>query len=191
MLFEFTEESKQEIIKIKSKYPENNNLSPIMPVLTLAQKQNGGYLTKEIISYVANYLKVSEIAVYSVASFYSMYQLSPVGKFNIKICNSVVCNVKGSQDIYKYCKHITNTLNSDISSDGLFSVQKVECLGACVNAIAIKINDVFYEDITKEGIKEIIEDLQNGNILKGTKNIKISQQYTNKNISNENKEGIN
>lgn len=174
MSFEFTQENKDLAADIIKKYPPTNRLSAVMPVLTLAQKQNQGYLTAEVMSYVAQYLTITEIAVYTVASFYSMYKLSPVGKYNVQVCNSVVCSIKGSDDLYRYCKHITNTTSQDISDDGLFSVQKVECLGACVNAIAVKINDIFYEDVTKEDIRKILEELKKGEPLEGTNNIKQS-----------------
>ena len=89
------------------------------------------------------------MALYEVANFYSMYNLNPVGEYLIQVCDSVVCMVKGSQEIYDLCKKLTKTEGFDVSVDNLFSVKKVECLGACVNAPAIKVNDIFIENVNK------------------------------------------
>ncbi len=163
--FVFTEENNKIAQDTIKKYPEDKRFSGIMPLLTMAQKQNGGFLTEETIVYVAEYLHVSVMSVLEVASFYSMYNLKPVGKYLIQTCNSVVCCMKGSDELNQYAKEITGTTDQNVSSDGLFSVKKVECLGACSNAIAIKINDVFVEEVTKEVLKEQIEKLKKGYLL--------------------------
>lgn len=163
--FVFSKENDKIVQDTIKKYPEDKRFSAIMPALTSAQKQNGGFLTDEVIKYVADYLQVSNIAVAEVANFYSMYNLKPVGKYLIQTCNSVVCCMKGSDELHNYAKEITGTISQDVSIDGLFSVKKVECLGACSNAIAIKINDTFVEDVTKENLFQQIEELKAGKPL--------------------------
>lgn len=163
--FVFSEENNKIAQNTLKKYPEDKRFSAIMPTLTLAQNQNGGFLTEDVIVYVAGYLHVSVMSVAEVASFYSMYNLKPVGKYLIQTCNSVVCCMKGSQDLHQYAKEITETTKSDVSKDGLFSVKKVECLGACSNAIAIKINDTFIEEVTKESLLQQVKDLKLGKPL--------------------------
>ncbi|MDR0484080.1 MAG: NAD(P)H-dependent oxidoreductase subunit E [Alphaproteobacteria bacterium] len=160
--FSFSEENKKLAQDILKKYPESKRFSAIMPLLTMAQNQNGGFLTEEVIDHVAKYLGVATMSVAEVANFYSMYNLNPVGKYLIQTCNSVVCCMKGSDELHKYAKEITGTLNSNVSADGLFSVKKVECLGACSNAIAVKINDTFVEEVTKESLAKQVADLKNG-----------------------------
>lgn len=160
--FVFTEENKTIAESTLKKYPVDRRFSGIMPLLTLAQKQNGGFLTEEIIAYVAEFLNVSVMSVAEVANFYSMYNLKPVGKYLIQTCNSVVCCMKGSDELNDYAKKITGTEKSAVSEDGLFSVKKVECLGACSNAVAIKINDVFVEEVTKEKLESYVKRLKGG-----------------------------
>ncbi len=166
--FVFSKENLEQAKIILEKYPSQNRFSAIMPLLTLAQKQNGGYLTTQIIDYLASYLKVSTMALYEVANFYSMYNLNPVGEYVIQVCNSIVCMVKGSQEIYDLCKKLTKTEGIEVSPDNLFSVKKVECLGACVNAPAIKVNDVFVENINSDKLTQLVNDLKNKKILNGS-----------------------
>ncbi|MCL2567234.1 MAG: NAD(P)H-dependent oxidoreductase subunit E [Alphaproteobacteria bacterium] len=161
-IFSFSEENKKLAQDTLKKYPESKRFSAIMPLLTMAQNQNGGYLTENVIAYVADYLGVSVMSVAEVANFYSMYNLKPVGKYLIQTCNSVVCCMKGSDELYEHAKEITGTKNKDVSADGLFSVKKVECLGACSNAIAVKINDVFVEEATKASLAERVANLKQG-----------------------------
>ncbi len=183
--FAFSKENNKIAQDIIKKYPEDRRFSAIMPLLTLAQKQNGGYLVDEIIFYLANYLHVSEMSFYEVAKFYSMYKFSKVGKYHIQICKSVVCFVLGSLNLYEFCKQITGTLENDVSEDGLFSVSKVECLGACVNSVAIKINDYFYEDVTEEKLIYLVEHLKAGKPLEKiiSSNVK-TPQVQNQNSKN-------
>lgn len=151
--------------EIVSKYPPQNRFSAIMPLLTLAQDQNGGYLNKHVITYLANYLQVSEMAFFEVANFYHMYQLKPVGKYHISFCNSVVCFLKNGNDLFNYIKEITGLQTASVSADGLFSIQSVGCLGVCVGAPAIKINNFYYEDLTKDKLLTLINNLKAGKPL--------------------------
>jgi NADH-quinone oxidoreductase subunit E len=158
--FVFSEENLKIAGDIIKKYPSQNRFSAIMPLLTLAQKQNSGYLTPEVFEYLAKFLNVSTMAFYEVANFYSMYHLNPVGKYVIYVCNSIMCMVKGSEDVYNLCKKLTKSEGMDVSADNLFSVKKVECLGACVNAPAVKINDIFVEDVNDRVMIDTIESLK-------------------------------
>lgn len=151
--------------KILNRYDPKHRFSAIMPLLTLIQRQNGGYLDDTCIQCVADYLMVSYMMVYEVANFYSMYNLQPVGKYLIQMCSSIVCFIKDFENLYHFCKEITGTLDCYISADGLFSVKKVECLGACVGALAIRINDVYIEDVTKDKLLYIVKSLKKGVLL--------------------------
>lgn len=164
--FTFSHENLAKAEKILGKYPVEKKFSAIMPLLTLAQKQNGGFLNKECIDYLASYLNVPPMAFYEVANFYSMYTFQPVGKYHFQFCKSVVCMIQSSEDLYNYCKKITNTEHNSVSADGLFSVTYVECLGACVNAVAIKINDEFYENINQKTLLKLVESLKKGEPIK-------------------------
>ena len=169
---EFSENNLVKANKIVEMYP--HKASAIMPLLTLIQEQNSGYLDVATIDCVADFVGVAYMAVYEVASFYSMYNLRPVGKYLIQMCHSVVCYMSGFESLYQLCKELTGTLDSQVSKDGLFSVKKVECLGACVNAYVLKINDIFIEDVTKEKLISVIESLKNNQLLEEVVKVKRS-----------------
>jgi NADH-quinone oxidoreductase E subunit len=173
-MFIFNENNLKEAENNLSKYPKEQRFSAVMPLLTLAQKQNGGFLNKEIITYIAKYLNMSEVAVLEVANFYHMYQLKPVGKYHISFCNSIVCFIKNGSSLSKYLKSITGLEDKTVSNDGLFSMQSVGCLGVCVNAPAIKINDYYYEDLTEKSLLALVKDLKSGKELAEIPNIKKS-----------------
>ena len=145
------------------RYPEERKASGTLALLDLAQRQLGGYLTPEAINYIANYLEVAPIRVHEVASFYSMYNMQPVGKHFIQICRTSSCWLLGSDDITRTClEKIGCEKQRQVSTDGLFSVLEVECLGACANAPMVQINDGYYEDLTPERMAEMIDDLRAG-----------------------------
>ena len=127
----------KEILKI---YPKNYKESSIMPLLSIAQYQNDGWLPKKAIEYVSKFLNVPEIKVLEIATFYSMYNLSPVGKNHIEVCTTSPCMLRGSDEILVKLKKLTGISTGEISKDCVFSLNKVECLGACVNAPVVKIN---------------------------------------------------
>ena len=151
-----------EFIKI---YPQNYKESSIMPLLTLAQTQCGGWLPKKAIEYIANFLGVSEMKVLELATFYSMYNLSPIGKTHIEVCTTTPCMLRGSDNIVKLCKNKLNLNVGESTEDGLFSLIEVECLGACVNAPVAKIGDHYYEDLNEENFDKIIENIKNNKKL--------------------------
>ena len=161
----------KEILKI---YPKNYKESSIMPLLSIAQYQNDGWLPKKAIEYVSKFLNVPEIKVLEIATFYSMYNLSPVGKNHIEVCTTSPCMLRGSDEILVKLEKLTGISTGEISKDCVFSLNKVECLGACVNAPVVKINENYYEDLNLQSVEELINNLRNN------KKIKIGPQTSRK-----------
>ena len=157
----------KEILKI---YPKNYKESSIMPLLSIAQNQNNGWLPKKAIEYVASFLEIPEIKVLEIATFYSMYNLSPVGEFHIEVCTTSPCMLRGSDDILSFCEKKLAVQVGGISKDKMFSLNRVECLGACVNAPVVKINQDYYEDLDLNSTDKLINNLIN------KKKIKIGSQ---------------
>ena len=153
----------KEILKI---YPKNYKESSIMPLLSIAQYQNDGWLPKKAIEYVSKFLNVPEIKVLEIATFYSMYNLSPVGKNHIEVCTTSPCMLRGSDEILVKLKKITRVSTGEISKDCVFSIKKGECLGACVNAPVVKINENYYEDLNLQSVEELINKLHNNKKIK-------------------------
>ena len=145
-----------------------------MPLLSIAQYQNDGWLPKKAIEYVSKFLNVPEIKVLEIATFYSMYNLSPVGKNHIEVCTTSPCMLRGSDEILVKLKKLTGISIGEISKDCFFSLNKVECLGACVNAPVVKINENYYEDLNLQSVEELINKLRNN------KKIKIGPQTSRK-----------
>ena len=137
-----------------------------MPLLSLAQKQSGGWLPKKAIEYVSIFLDVPEIKVLELATFYSMYNLSPVGKFHVEVCTTTPCMLRGADSIVLACKKKLGIEEGQITKDKNFSLNKVECLGACVNAPVLKINENYFEDLTIKSLENLITDLKNNKKLK-------------------------
>ncbi len=134
----------------------------MIALLDLAQRQKGGWLSVPVIEYVANYLQVAPIRDHEVASFYSMFNTQPVGRYFIQVCRTTPCWLRGSDGLTETCKKKLGVGLREVSEDGLFSVIEVECLGACANAPMVQINDHYYEDLTPERMAEIIDALRAG-----------------------------
>ena len=160
--FAFTAENDARAKTIMARYPEGRESSAMIALLDLAQRQNGGWLSVPAIEYVANYLNVAPIRAHEVASFYSMFNEKPVGKYFIQVCRTTPCWLRGSDGITEACKKKLGVGLREVSEDGLFSVIEVECLGACANAPMVQINDHYYEDLTPERMAEIIDALRAG-----------------------------
>ncbi len=160
--FTFSKDNIKLIDKILAKYPSEQKASAVMPLLDLAMRQNGGWLTESAMHTVAKIIDIPYIRVYEVATFYSMYNLNPIGKNFIQICTTTSCWLKGSDDILNLCKNLLKIKNNQTSDDGLFTLKEVECLGACVNAPMVQINDDYYEDLDKESFINIIKQIKNG-----------------------------
>ncbi len=152
--------------KILKIYPKNYKESSIMPLLSLAQNQNNGWLPKKAIEYISDFLEIPEIKVLEIATFYSMYNLSPVGKFHIEVCTTSPCMLRGSDEILSFCEKKLAIQVGDISKDKMFSLSRVECLGACVNAPIVKINENYYEDLDLNSTDKLINNLSSNKKIK-------------------------
>jgi NADH-quinone oxidoreductase E subunit len=170
MSFEFEKENLKKIENILKKYPKDRRKSAVMPLLDLAQRQNNNSINKEIIGKIAEILDIAEIRVYEVATFYSMYNLKPVGKYLLQVCGTTPCMLRGSEDLIKLCKDIFGIGLNETSKDEYFTLKEVECLGACVNAPMVQINDDYYEDLNVKNFEEILNNLKN------SKEVKIGSQ---------------
>ncbi|XP_014216644.1 NADH dehydrogenase [ubiquinone] flavoprotein 2, mitochondrial [Copidosoma floridanum] len=159
--FEFTEENKERIKAILQIYPEGHKRGAMIPLLDLAQRQHG-WLPISAMHEVANILKLSNMRVYEVATFYTMFNRRPMGKYHIQICTCTPCWLRDSDSILKTICELTNTKVGENSPDHIFSVSEVECLGACANAPMIQVNDDYYEDLTPETTSAIINALKKG-----------------------------
>jgi NADH-quinone oxidoreductase E subunit len=166
MSFEFNEQNKIKVAEILKKYPDDRKKSAVMPLLDLAQRQNYNWLSKNAIEHVANLLEMPEIKVYEIASFYTMYNLKPVGKYLLQFCKTTPCMLRGIDQIIKDCEKKLGIKMDETSVDGLFTLKEVECLGACVNAPIVQINDDYVEDLTSEKFLSIIEELKSGKEFK-------------------------
>ena len=160
--FKFNNKNLEEAQKIIKKYPEGKQQSAVMPLLYLAQKQNDNWIPLVAIKYIAKLLTMPYIRVYEVATFYTMYNLSPVGKYFFQICTTTPCMIRGAYDIVKACKEKISDKENEISKDKICSWIEVECLGACINAPMMQINDDYYEDLNKEKTEKIINQIQSG-----------------------------
>ena len=152
--------------KILKIYPKNYKESSIMPLLSIAQNQNNGWLPKKAIEYVSDFLEIPEIKVLEIATFYSMYNLSPVGKFHIEVCTTSPCMLRGSDEILSFCEKKLAIQVGGISKDKMFSLSRVECLGACVNAPIVKINKNYYEDLDLNSTDKLINNISNNKKIK-------------------------
>lgn len=166
--FKFTAANKKKMEQIIALYPPGRQQSAVMPLLDLAQRQvaaegakaepvYGGWIPRAAMDHIAEELGMHKIKVYEVATFYSMYNLAPVGKHLVQVCTTTPCWLNGSDDVVKTCtKHLGVGMN-ETTKDGKFTLMEVECLGACVNAPMVQINDDYYEDLTPETMKEVLD----------------------------------
>ncbi|MFQ5765096.1 MAG: NADH-quinone oxidoreductase subunit NuoE [Rhodospirillales bacterium] len=160
--FEFTAENTAQAESIIAKYPEGWQQSAVMPLLDLAQRQNDGWLPKAAMDAVAELLEMPPMRVYEVVTFYTMYNLKPVGKHHVQVCTNLPCWLRGSDGVMGACR---KTLGIDVgmtTEDGMFTLSEVECLGACVNAPMIQINDDYYEDLDSVSTEAILDELKAG-----------------------------
>jgi NADH-quinone oxidoreductase subunit E len=160
--FEFSDAGKARCDEFIARYPEGRQQSAVIPLLDLAQRECGGWLPQAAIEHVAECLGMAKIRVLEVASFYSMFNLEPVGKHFVQICRTTPCWLRGSDDLRAAAKEITGCGLGETSDDGQFTVVEVECLGACCNAPMVQINDDYYEDLTAENFRSVLEALKRG-----------------------------
>ena len=155
--FEFNEESMKVAKKTISNYPEYKQQSAVMALLYIAQRQNKNWIPLSAMKYIAKILNMPYIKVYEVATFYTMYNLAPVGQYFLQVCTTTPCMIRGAYNLVDVCKKKISENESEISKDGKLSWMEVECLGACVNAPMIQINDDYFEDLNEKKLENIIE----------------------------------
>ncbi len=155
-----SDESKSEIDTWVAKYPKDQKKSAVMAALTIVQDANGGWLTQDLMDMVAEYLAMEPISVYEVATFYSMYELKPVGRNKICVCTNISCMLCGSDEIVSHLKDKLGIGFGEITADGKVSLKEVECLGACGGAPMLQIGDQYYENLTPEKIDSILDNLK-------------------------------
>ena len=167
--FEWSDDNFKRLSKIIQKYPTSRKQSAVIPLLDLAQRQNSGWLSKTSIEKVAETLCMSYIRVLEVATFYSMFNLEPIGENFVQICRTTPCWLRGSDKLVKAAREISKAKLGETSKDKKFTVVEVECLGACCNAPMAQINDDYYEDLDESTFKKILTDLKNNkSISKGS-----------------------
>ncbi len=164
--FKFNDKNLKMVEDILSRYPAQNKKSAVMPLLYLAQKQNKNWIPLAAMKYIAKILAMPYISVYEIATFYTMYNLAPVGKHFIQVCTTTPCLIRGADKIVDLCKKKISSKENQISSNGKCSWMEVECLGACVSAPMIQVNDNYYEDLDEKNTVEILDSLLNDNPLK-------------------------
>jgi len=162
--FEFNKENLQLANKIIQNYPDGKQQSAVMALLYLAQKQNNNWIPLVAMKYIAKFLQMPYIKVYEVATFYSMYNLTPVGKHFIQVCTTTPCMIRGAYKLVEACKEKISNEQNKLSENGECSWVEVECLGACVNAPMMQINQDYYEDLDKEKTLKIIDKILNSQI---------------------------
>src|SRR3954464_10010789 len=165
--FRWTDENARKAKEIVGRYPPGRQHSAIIPLLDLAQRQVGaetqtqGWLPIPVIEYVAAYLAMPYIRAYEVATFYTMFNLAPVGRFHVQVCGTTPCWLKGSDEVFRACA-ARGLRKGATTPDGLFTLTEVECLGACANAPMVQINDDNYEDLTEASMGAILDALARG-----------------------------
>jgi NADH-quinone oxidoreductase E subunit len=159
--FAFTAENLDKAKQFIAKYPDGRQASAVMPLLDLAQRQHG-WIPRAAMDEIARMLDMAPIRVYEVATFYSMYNLKPVGKFLIQVCRTTPCWLRGSDGLSDFLHKKLGVGFKEVTKDGMFSVMEVECLGACCNAPMVQINDDFYEDLTPESLGKVLDELAAG-----------------------------
>jgi NADH-quinone oxidoreductase subunit E len=164
--FKFSDINLKQAEIILKKYPEKNKKSAVMPFLYLAQKQNKNWIPLVAMKYIANYLSMPYISVYEVATFYTMYNLAPVGKNFVQVCTTTPCLLRGADKIVDLCKEKISSKENEVSKNGNCSWMEVECLGACVNAPMVQINEDYYEDLDEKSTRKILDALINDKPIK-------------------------
>lgn len=179
--FEFTPGNLKNAQGHIAKYPEGRQQSAVMPLLTLAQQQHGGWLPKVAIEYIAAMLGMPYMRAYEVASFYSMYNLAPIGKHHVQCCTTTPCWLRGSDEVVRACKDTLGIDVGETTEDGNFTLTEVECLGACVNAPMIQVTtadkDRYFEDLNYATTREVLLELKRGHEPKaGSKSGRVSSE---------------
>ena len=160
--FEFNSASLKAVEAIVAKYPTDKQQSAVMGLLFIAQKQNSNWIPLAAMKYIGKFLDIPYIKVYEVATFYTMYNLAPVGKHFIQVCTTTPCMIRGAYKLVEACKEKISENENELSKDQSCSWMEVECLGACVNAPMMQVNDDYYEDLDKEKTLKILDKILSG-----------------------------
>jgi len=159
--FAFTPENLEWAMAQIKKYPEGKQASAVLAILWRAQEQMGGWLPEPALRYVADMLGMAYIRIYEIATFYTMFNLAPVGRYYVQVCGTTPCWLRGADEIKDTCRKVIGR-PGEVTADGLFSWTEVECLGACVNAPMAQINKDYYEDLTPESLETVLKNLKAG-----------------------------
>lgn len=160
--FAFSAENQEKIAAIIAKYPPGRQASAVMPLLDLAQRQHGGWIPEKAMELIAGMLGMPPIRVYEVATFYTMYNLAPVGKHHVQVCTNLPCWLRGSDKVVATCRRVLGIDFGETTADGAFTLKDVECLGACVNAPMMQIGDDYYEDLDEASVENVLSTLRAG-----------------------------
>jgi NADH-quinone oxidoreductase subunit E len=160
VLIQFSESALERIRELISHYPEDKKKSALVPILHIAQNENKGWLSVPVMDYVAGLLSIQPIEVYEVATFYSQFNLKPVGKYVLEVCRTGPCCLVGAESLLNYLERKLNIKNGETSSDGLFTIKTVECLGACGYGPVIQVGERYYEYLNEKKIDELFEELK-------------------------------
>ena len=152
--------SRAEIDRWIAKYPPDHKRSAVMAALRIVQDQNGGWLSSDLIEAVAEYLEMPPVEVHEVATFYTMYDLKPVGRHKVCVCTNISCQLRGSDKIMEHLRKKLGVKVGETTPGGKFTLKEVECLGACVGAPMMMVDRTYYEDLTPEKVDEILKDLE-------------------------------
>lgn len=160
--FEFSQSLRLQADKFVAKYPQGRQASAVLPLLDLVQRQHGGWVTTEMVTAIAEYLEMAPIRVYEVATFYTMINLKPVGDTVVEVCTTTPCWLRGCEGIVQACEETLGIRFGETTEDGRFTLREVECLGACVNAPIVRINDDYYEDLDPDRTRAILDSISRG-----------------------------
>ncbi len=154
----FSEETLALVHKMMKRYPEGKHKSALLPVLHIAQAEFGGWLSPDTMDYVASILKIKPVEVYEVASFYSMYNLKPVGKCLLEVCRTSSCWVRGAEDVVKHLEKKLGIKEGETTADGMFTIKTVECLGSCGTAPMMQVGASYHENLTLEKVNTLLDN---------------------------------
>jgi NADH-quinone oxidoreductase subunit E len=154
----FNDEAMQTVQKIIKRYPEGKHKSALLPILHIAQAEFGGWLSPETMDYVGSVLNIKPIEVYEVASFYSMFNLKPVGKCLLEVCRTSSCWVRGAEDVVNYLEKKLGVKEGETTADGMFTIKTVECLGSCGSAPMLQCGASYHENLTFDKIDKLVDD---------------------------------
>lgn len=156
----FSDETLSVVHKLMKRYPEGKQKSAVIPVLHVAQAEFDGWLSPEVMEYVASILKIQPVEVFEVASFYSMFNLKPVGKCQLEICRTSSCWLNGSEDVVKHIEKKLGIKEGETTSDGMFTIKTVECLGSCGTAPMMQVGADYYENLTLEKVDTLLDQFK-------------------------------